>query len=508
MAGFGRVLSLAVVVILVGGGCGSSPSGDVTGQSRPLFQVHACPFSVTGGAFKGAIRCGYVLVPEERSARGSPTVRLAVAIFKAPGPHPAPDPLVYLIGGPGGYVVGPMGSSIVRMGLPDYVGNRDLILVDQRGTGLSQPAPTCPELYAARDEALTEHLSNVPKSDLLVKALRACRVRLAREGVDLTAFNTAESAADISDLRTALGYKQIDLYGGSYGSDLVQQVMLDHPPGIRSVVMDAVVIPRFKLVDEIPNLWHSLRLLFKTCAADKAVCSILYPHLQQSLVKAVRRLQSHPPTIHVLFPDVNRTYEVTLDSVELLATLRSALMDPWYVPLLPKLISEMSKGDYQTARLLENDLGFANDIFTPYVAMSLSMSCTSNVVRFSKTQVVKAALVFPPVLRAAAGAQADTMLRACAVWKVPFVPAANHPYFRSRIPSLLLPGAFDPNNSPAQEAALAGHLTHSRVVSFPTLSHVVVGTGSCPDDIMQAFLDNPQRKPDTRCVHHLFIAWQ
>jgi pimeloyl-ACP methyl ester carboxylesterase len=498
----------AVLLLLAAAACASPSGASLPPGATPVFKPTTCPFSLKGGKFTaGYVRCGYVLVPENRSVKHSPTIRLAVAVFKARGSHPAPDPLVYLIGGPGGYVVGPMGASIAQNGMPDYVGNRELILVDQRGTGLSQPALSCTEMYTARDKALTHHLTRAQTQTLYIGAVRSCRARLVKEGIDLGAYNTVESAADIADVRTALGYKSIDVYGGSYGSQLAQQLMRDHPQGIRSVVMDAVVVPPFKLVDEVPNLWHSLQVLFKNCAADQTICSILYPHLKQSLVKAVGRLQSHPPTFHIYFGDVNKTYEVKFDVAEFLRTLRWALMVPDDVPLVPKLITDTSKGDYGRAKQLESYFGSSNGVFTPYLGMALSMTCSANVARFTPARVTAAARVLPASLRAAS-APVDQQLKACAIWKVPFMGGVNHAYFHSSIPSLLLPGAYDPNNLPALETSLAGHLTHSNVVYFPMLTHEVVGTGPCQDGIVREFLSDPSRRPDAGCIADMYLPWQ
>lgn len=121
------------------------------------------------------------------------------------------------------------------------------------------------------------------------------------------------------------------------------------------------------------------------------------------------------------------------------------------------------------------------------------MTCSANVARFTATQ--------------AAAAFVET-LKDCAIWRVPYVSGVNHSYFHSSIPSLLVPGAYDPTNSPDQESALAGHLTHSKVMFFPMLGHDVVGTKPCQDSVVQAFLSNPNRRPDTSCMAEMYMPWQ
>jgi pimeloyl-ACP methyl ester carboxylesterase len=504
-----RRFSIAAMVVLSVAACGSPEGAGLPPTARPTFTPTSCPFSLIGSKLKpGSVHCGFVLVPEDRTVNHSPTIRLAVAVFKAQWLHAAPDPLIYLIGGPGGYVVSPMGSQIVQDGMPDFVGNRDLILVDQRGTGLSQPGLTCPEMYVARDRALTLHVSEARRWSMLLTAVRSCRTRLAKEGIDLGAYNTVENAADIAALRTALGYRDVDVYGGSYGSQLAQQLMRDHPHGIRSVVMDAVVMPQYQMDDQIPNAWHSLQVLFKDCGADTSICRILYPHLERTFTGLIGHLQTHPPTLRVSFGDVNRTYDVKLTAWEFLGTLRSALMWPDYIALMPKLIADTSRGDYRLITQLENDIGFSNDIFTPDMGMLFSMTCSSNVIRYSRANVTDKATVLPPSVRPVMVAAVDRVLTACAAWRVPYRSAVIHTYFRTRIPTLLLPGAFDPILAPADATAVARHLTHSGVVFFPTLSHNVVGTGLCQDSIVRAFLSDPNRRPDTSCVSGMTLVFQ
>jgi pimeloyl-ACP methyl ester carboxylesterase len=136
MSAWTRVLSLIVITVLVFAGCGTPSSSGRTTNRPSAFTV--------GGAFLPAdVRCGYLSVPENRQSDNSRTIRLAVAVFKAPLANPAPDPLIYLEGGPGSQLIRPMAPSIIASGMPNYVGNRDLILVDQRGVGLSKSL-SCP----------------------------------------------------------------------------------------------------------------------------------------------------------------------------------------------------------------------------------------------------------------------------------------------------------------------------------------------------------------------------
>src|SRR5947209_13862722 len=123
--------------------------------SVPRFDPAPCPFKPAGGIAEGKnLRCGYLVVPENRSAAGSRTIRLAVAIFKSPAAHPASDPVVFLQGGPGAGALG-IAPFINSSSLPAWTGDRDLILIDQRGTRYSQPSLACPEVTKVQVDELT-----------------------------------------------------------------------------------------------------------------------------------------------------------------------------------------------------------------------------------------------------------------------------------------------------------------------------------------------------------------
>ena len=138
--------------------------------------------------------CGFLVVPENRDRPNGRTIKVAMARAKAQSPAPEPDPLVYLTGGPGGSGL-LLGNELITMGLNR---DRDLIVVDQRGTQNSQPALTCPELDVFNSTAMGLSIQASTTGEKDLAAVRACRDRLAGEGIDLAAFNTTENAADIA----------------------------------------------------------------------------------------------------------------------------------------------------------------------------------------------------------------------------------------------------------------------------------------------------------------------
>lgn len=169
----------------------------VLAQDTPSPDVEyvACWMELPDDVVEGNdIDCGYVTVPEDRSDPSSQMIELAFAILYAPTDDVQPDPVIYLAGGPGGNAVGELDG---WLDVP-YLQDRDLILLDQRGTGYSVPSLNCPEVEEEAEDAT-----------------QLCYDRLVDEGINLQAYNSAENAADVADLRVALGYEEWNLYGVS-----------------------------------------------------------------------------------------------------------------------------------------------------------------------------------------------------------------------------------------------------------------------------------------------------
>ncbi len=293
-------------------GASQEPGLPVAGEPDGQFETAACPFESDA-----PVRCGYLTVPENRTIKNSPTIQLAVAILSAPDGGGDEPPIIYLEGGPGG-------SPLAEFDAQDwdfpFTRNRDLIFIDQRGTGYSIPTLDCPEL---NDESYDFSEEN-PELD--------CRQRLAAEGIDLTAYNTTENAADIAALRNALGIAEWDVLGISYGTRLALDLMRFHPEGIRSVILDSPFPPNADTpVDEVLLTYELMEALFAACEED-AYCNETYPDLEAVFLETVARLNDDP--VDDLTGDV------------LVTSVSSAMQDTSLIPLIPLVIYEVAGGNY------------------------------------------------------------------------------------------------------------------------------------------------------------------
>jgi len=266
----------------------TTTSTTVVAVYQPQFTSVECQFEVPSGR---EVECGFLEVPEKRSNPSGATIRLAVAIFRSESANPAPDPIVYLDGGPGGHSLEAIPFSF-EAGFSPFLEQRDFVMFDQRGVGFSEPGLFCPEYLDELTDIADEDISSDESASREIASLLECRSRLLDDNdVDLTAYNTAESAADVADLRVTLGYADWNLYGISYGTRLALGVMRDHPQGVRSVILDSTLPPEADLMTEGPaNFARALRVLFTGCSSDPN-CAGAYPGFEQRLLDRVAALE-------------------------------------------------------------------------------------------------------------------------------------------------------------------------------------------------------------------------
>jgi len=201
--------------------------------AAPSWEPVECGFLGSGSS-----KCGYLVVPEDRTQPDSRMIRLYAVVAPAASDNPKPDPIVFLSGGPGAPAV--VAVDHYRGLLRTMLQERDLVAFDQRGVGLSEPALDCPEYEEAVLGTYGADVGSEEARQRMFHAMRACRDRLTEEGVNLSAYTSASSAADVHDLMEALGYDRYNLYGGSYGTRLALTIMRDYPDEVRSAVLDSV----------------------------------------------------------------------------------------------------------------------------------------------------------------------------------------------------------------------------------------------------------------------------
>lgn len=462
----------------------------------PRFETSTCPFRVPGGL---AVTCGYLTVPEDRSQPDSRNIQLAVAIVSARGPAPRPDPLVYLSGGPGSSAL--VNATRFATGWSWLLTNRDFVVFDQRGTGFSRPALDCPELGHLASDLLGREVTRAEKVRAEVDTALSCRNRLVSEGVNVAGYTSAASAADLEDLRVALGYEQWNLFGISYGTRLALTTMRDYPGGIRSVVLDSVYPVQANLFTEMPaNLKRSLQTLFDHCAANPA-CNQSYPNLEQVFYEVVDQLNAQPVTVWPRSPSTGQAIKVRVDGTELISLMFRLFYDTRSLALLPQMIYDIHRGSHDLLTSLEQRrLGRSSGRFSH--GTYFSVECGEEIVFATREEVDATRTAYPRLQPFFEGIPENTpeIFRLCEGWGMRYPPSIENAPVVSDIPTLILAGEYDPITPPAWGRLAAETLSRSYVYEFPNTGHAVIGRGACPQQIIRSFLDGPAQPPDTSCV--------
>ena len=477
---------------------------------QPVFEEAACPFDIPPGQVEGqTVECGYLVVPEDRSVPEARTIRLAVAVFHPPGGPSKPDPIIYLSGGPGGSALELIYYSYLKFA-PVLAEGRDLILFDQRGVGLSEPALDCPAVLTLSFDLLDHEIDGKKPTDeeafeLFLQAFESCQQDLSQVA-DLSAYHTAASAADVNDLRLALGYEGVNLWGGSYGTRLALEVMRDYPEGLRSVVLDSVYPPDVNLYLESPaNLDRAMDALFESCAADE-VCNAAYPNLRTVFFETVDRLNESPVSGEITDPFAGKSYEALLDGDTLLALLFQLLYDTDALSLLPQMIYDASQGDFDLIHTIRGTL--IGQAFASSRGMMFSVQCHEELVFGSRKEFEAISASYPELAAVFEYSVVGGLaFEVCTSWGAGRADDLENRPISSDVPTLVLAGEFDPITPPAWARRAAETLSKGYAFEYPGVGHGASLARTCPRSMMLAFLDDPTRKPDDTCMAEMGIQF-
>jgi pimeloyl-ACP methyl ester carboxylesterase len=464
-------------------------------QHVPTFEEGPCPFAVPEGA---AVECGFVIVPEDHDNPDGPTFHLAVAVLRDHSDEHQPDPVMVLSGGPGEKIMSNT-PAMAQILAPVYP-YRDLIVFDQRGVGLSEPALECPEWEKMNFDLLDEADPDVALR-ISFEAIVACCDRLVSEGQNLSVYNTAQNAADVNAIRIALGYDQVNLYGGSYGSLLAQATMRDHPEVIRSVVMNSVVpLEGSIFVDTSTTVPDTFLRLVDACTEDDA-CSSAYPDLQDVLFEVIDRLNAEPVPITVTNPLDSQSYAALLTGDAVRGNLSVALYTTQLLPAVPQAIYDVYNGDYG----LMTQLSSARLALLGALSrgMTFSVVCTEDLIGRSPEELLERRAAFPEQLVGHVDPEAIIdygIFGICENWPV----EEGEPWIKeplvSDIPTLLMAGELDHVAPPQFGRQVAENLSNSTFFEFPGVGHNVIVASECARSIAGDFVEDPTRAPDAACV--------
>jgi pimeloyl-ACP methyl ester carboxylesterase len=477
---------------------------DTPAEQSPLFEDIPCSeFKLDDRAVP--VRCGYVAVPEDRSRPDGRTVKLAVTVFESTSAAPGPAPHVWLDGGPGGASIDQFALILTtqagRLAFrgKDLRADRDLVVFDQRGTGHSRPSLACPELRAVGNPVSEARAGRPESVEAVAREAARCRDRLRAEGVDLAAYTSSENAADVNDIRRALGREQVNLYGTSYGTRLALTVMRDFPDTVRSAVLDAVLPPQADLyAGVLESAQRSLDLFFRGCQEDPR-CAAAYPRLDEVFYALVARLNAAPLTVGATTLGAVPA-RLTGDGL-LAATFQLLYATPLY-PLLPGMIYALRDGNAATFVLAAQQIQ-TSDLIS--FGLYYSIQCGEEFPFHDPAALDRSKQAArPAVVKALAPVLTDPLAAVCPDWGArPALPREDAPV-HSEIPTLLLAGEWDPVTPPALAELAAQTLPNSYTYTVPATGHVaLIAADTCPYEIAWAFLRDPSSRPDGSCIDQM-----
>lgn len=465
------LFALAAGICLVS--CSPGPEA-----SRPAIALETCRLPGVDAPAK----CGTYEVWEDREAKAGRRITLDLAVIPAKMRAKEPDPIVIFAGGPGQGAV-----SLASQVMPLFAklnDARDVVFVDQRGTGNSAPLD-CPE-----EE---QPLQQLFEDSLPEKMVAKC---LAQIEADPRLYTTSIAVEDIDEVLGVLGYAKIDLWGGSYGTRMALEYLRRHGERVRTVVLDGVAPATMKLpLSFVADGDAALKRLIDACEREER-CAKVYPSLRETIAKVRERLARHPARAAIRDPRTGERETIDVNENVFLSGLFRPLYVAELASLLPLGITAAAEGDFNP--LLAQNLEFADDVSENLsIGMHLSVVCAEDIPRITPEDLAKLKGAF------FGRSLVDDFVRACSVWPRGKVPADFYDPVRSDVPVLILSGGIDPATPPRHGEEVAATLPNARHFVAPFLGHGVSLHG-CAPRLIESFVRAGDAKAlDGKCLERI-----
>lgn len=443
------------------------------------------PCSVEGA--EETLLCGTYSVYEDRESRQGRKIDLKIVVLPALGRHPEPDPIFYFAGGPGeGSTGAAPGFAAIHSDLRE---KRDIVLVDQRGSGgsnrLGCQAPGSPE-----------DLQGYFNDYLSPEIVRQCRRELETRA-DLRLYTTSIGMDDVDEVRRWLGYQKINLVGGSYGTRAAQVYLRRHPEAVRTAVLEGMAG-----MNQLLPLYHArdahraTDLMIEACAGD-AACNAAFPELGRELREVLARLEAEPARAEIPHPAGGEPVEVRIDRDNFAENLRFMLYVPVVARAFPLAVHAAHGGDFtpfaRVALLMQMEL---RGILA--WGMNLSVTCAEDVAFFD--QATAEEMTEGTYL---GDFRVRLQLEACALWPRGEAAEGFHEPVRTEAPVLIINGHYDPVTPPRWADEAMPYLPNGLHVVVPQGHHGQFGLTNigCYEGLIADFIDRGTTEGlDPSCV--------
>lgn len=445
---------------------------------RPKIETCECAFRPDNGL--KAI-CAYLIVPENRKVPSGRTIKLPFIIVQSDDPNKKKDPILFTAGGPGGSSLGMVGSVHKRT-----IGeNRDFIAFEQRGTQYAIPSLGANEIGEAVKTSFRE---NLDRDSLIIVATQDMRKRFKEEGIDLTAYNTEESAADIEDLRKALEIDSLNLFGISYSGGLLMTVLKKYPTGIRSLILDSP-LPQYINIDqeELLNFNEALALILNRAVKKDGPITEQYGIMEKFQTYLLDNLNTKF-TLKYYEKAKGDSLNITYSTAEIIGFLVNTMYNFGRLDEIPEIVTNFIMGRHE--KYMKE---FFDGIFTSYgpSGMRISVYC-SDKIAFADDKLIKAQYLIYPYMKGASYYINDVTSAICEYWDVPPISKSSKEVFYSKVPVLLGGGDCDPATRPIYNDLIKHYMPNAQRILFEGRSHgpMIRAEG---DRYIRQFLDDPFR---------------
>jgi len=445
-----------------------------------------CRISAGPGASSMAARCGTMTRPLDPTGAVPGEIELRVAVVPALNLTPEPDPLVPIAGGPG------QGSiqfyTAYYWAFEDVRRNRDILLIDQRGTGESAT------MDCEFDDDILEGEYSV---EVTVEYTERCLEQLPH---DPHFFTTSVAVTDMEAVREALGYPALNLYGVSYGTRVAQHFARRYPDSTRTFVIDGVVPPQLSLGPEIATeSQKAVDKILARCAEDDA-CNERFPGVTADFERVVAELRAAPVTIDVPNPSTGRPENLEFGEGELAGAIRLLAYHPNSIALMPLLIHEAGKGNYVPlgSQFMMTMIAMADAMA---LGMHNSVMCTEDVPFYDKSSIDYDGLAASYM----GTFQLEALEAICSVWPAGPIDDEFKVPLATDLPVLLLSGDSDPITPPRYADLAAVDLENATHLIGKHQGHGQISVG-CTPQLIADFIDAADGSGlDVTCLERSFV---
>lgn len=476
MKNLNLVLTLAGIIVCYA--CSNHKS------ERQVFQrLKACK----SGDLDSTVLCGTFSVFENRQTNSGRKIDLNIVVIPAVHKGISKPPIFCLEGGPGMSVT--TGASFYADSINYYRLDHDVVLIDVRGTGGSNPLH-CRQLQFKK--GLEQHFTEMyPVDDV-----KDCYDSLSKLA-DLSQYTTTNMAIDIEETRKWLGYDKIKLFGVSFGGRLAQAYMKMYPGSVESCVLwsPATTSSRMPLYFA-QHADESLAKLFEDCKSD-SLCNLNFPNIKAEFKDLIERGRERP-FVYKLKRQDDQITEITIPWYSFHTKIRSLMYSPSGLRQIPFVIHQSYLGNWQHFISLFPKESSYDDFIAE--GLYLCVTCAEDVPYITKEETDSlSAGTFMGDYRI------QQQINACDQWARGVVPDDFFEPTKSTIPTLILSGYFDPVTPPSMMLEIAQTLPNSYLISIPTMSHIFDGLNNpeCFDRMVVDFFNKSDARPNTECIEHM-----